>query len=130
MTAQTERVNSLENELKEQEQVLWEATARADGDYYRANVTDGALFVFPFLIMGKAECADAVDSAGGWSSFTIDDARVVPFGEDAGIVVYKATAQRGDKQPYVAYMSTGYVRRDAAWKVAFHQQTPLVEASS
>ena len=120
---------ALEDELLDQERALWEATARADGDYYREHVIDDALFVFPFFVIGKARCADAVDESGGWSSFSIEDARVIAFGDDAGIVVYKATARRGDAAPYVAYMSTAYVKRDGSWKVAFHQQTPVVEAS-
>jgi hypothetical protein len=123
-----ERTMTVEEELEQQERILWEATARSDGDYYRANVTDDALFVFPYFVMDKARCADAVDASGGWSSFAMDEPRVVRFGENAGIVVYRATAQQGDGDPYVAYMSTAYVRRDGSWKVAYHQQTPVVEA--
>ena len=121
---------TVEDDLMEQERVLWEATARADGDYYRANVADDAVFVFPFFLMDRSACADAVDASGGWSRFAIEEPRVIRFGSDAGIVVYKATAHRESAaDPYVAYMSTAYVRQDGSWKVAFHQQTPIDEAS-
>jgi hypothetical protein len=77
--------------------------------------------------MDKERCVEAVER-NAWSSFRIDEPRVVWLGAESGIVAYKATAERTQgAAPYVAYMSTGYVKRAGAWKVAFHQQTPIVE---
>jgi hypothetical protein len=44
------------------------------------------------------------------------------------IISYEATTRRHDGSPYHALVSTGYVRRGADWKMAFHQQTPLAPA--
>jgi hypothetical protein len=46
-------------------------------------------------------------------------------------VTYKATARRpGKGEPYVVRASSADVRDGEAWKLAFHQQTPLVTATS
>lgn len=47
-----------------------------------------------------------------------------PRWSSAGVVTYKATAKRND-EAYVTGASSAYVRDGAAWKLAFHQQTPL-----
>ena len=39
---------------------------------------------------------------------------------------HKATARRKGESPYVARASSAYVSDGRAWKLAFHQQTPLV----
>jgi hypothetical protein len=44
---------------------------------------------------------------------------------NVAILSYEAYATRHDGQPYHAVVSTGYVRRGGAWKMTFHQQTPL-----
>ena len=38
---------------------------------------------------------------------------------------YEATAGRADGTPYKALVSSGYARHGRAWKLAFHQKTPL-----
>lgn len=52
---------------------------------------------------------------------SMDDAAI---GEIA-IISYKADVTRADGEPYLALVSSGYVRRDAAWKLAFQQHTPV-----
>ena len=45
--------------------------------------------------------------------------------DDAAILSYEVSAERPDGEPYHAIVSSGYVRRDGEWKLAFHQHTPL-----
>ena len=45
------------------------------------------------------------------------------------ILSYEARATRSNGEPYSALVSTGYARRDDGWKMMFHQQTPLDQAS-
>lgn len=52
---------------------------------------------------------------------SMDDAAI---GEIA-IISYKADVTRADGEPYLALVSSGYVRRDAAWKRAFQQHSPV-----
>jgi hypothetical protein len=49
---------------------------------------------------------------------------VVALTEHSGVVVYSVVARRDRQEPYSAVISSAYVLRDGAWKLAFHQQTP------
>lgn len=42
-------------------------------------------------------------------------------------LTYRASAVRGEDVRYRALVSSAYVKRGDAWKLAFHQQTPLPE---
>jgi hypothetical protein len=48
---------------------------------------------------------------------------------DCGVVVYTVTAQRAGEEAYQAVMSSTFVRREGAWKLAFHQQTPAIRSA-
>jgi hypothetical protein len=59
----------------------------------------------------------------------LEDVRVVWLTDDSAVVRYRATARRdGDDTTYSALIGSVYVRRDATWKLAFHQQTPVDDA--
>jgi hypothetical protein len=45
--------------------------------------------------------------------------------DDVAILTYHVHAMREKNAPYEAVVSSGYVRRDGAWKMMFHQHTPL-----
>lgn len=44
---------------------------------------------------------------------------------DVVLLTYRAGAVRGEGEGYRALVSRRYVKRDGAWKMMFHQQTPL-----
>jgi hypothetical protein len=48
-----------------------------------------------------------------------------PRHDDIALLTYRASAVRGQDEPYAARVSSGYVKRGADWKMMFHQQTPL-----
>ncbi len=62
-------------------------------------------------------------SGAPWTTFELDDPQVVALGDDGAVVVYGVDAVR-DGAPYSALVSSAYVRRDGAWRLASHQQTP------
>lgn len=92
-------------------------------DVYRERLTDEALMVFPGLVLTRAETIDAIASGPRWTSVSLDDRRVVPLTADAVALVYRASGSR-DGATYSAEVSSVYVRRDGAWKLALHQQSP------
>lgn len=56
----------------------------------------------------------------------LEEHRLLELSDNAALVTYKATARRpGKGEPYVVRASSAYVRDGAAWKLAFHQRTPL-----
>ena len=93
-------------------------------DFYRANLTDDAVFVFPdpVGIMGRETCIEAIEQAPRWAEVEIDDVHVLEFGDDFVSVIYRATARmEGSEDPYRALVSSVY----SGTKLALHQQTPL-----
>jgi hypothetical protein len=58
------------------------------------------------------------------AQFEMRDPRVVTLTDASGVVVYSVVARRAGEEPYSAIVSSTFVRRGAAWKLAFHQQTP------
>lgn len=115
---------SLERDLVRLEERFWK-----DGnDFYASNLEEDALLAFPkpVGVLTKDEAIASLAGAPRWSTVRFDDVRVVSLLDDAAVLVYEATARReGDAAPYTALVSTTYVNRDGAWKLAFHQQSPL-----
>jgi len=62
-------------------------------------------------------------SGAPWTSFALEDPQVVALGTGGALVVYGVVAVRGGAE-YSALVSSAYVRRDAGWRMVFHQQTP------
>jgi hypothetical protein len=88
-------------------------------------MTDDALMVFPGSVMTKKESLAAMRSARPWSSYKIDDPRVLRVGTGGRLVLYRVTAKRAGADTYDALMASIYVRRSDGWKMVFQQQTPL-----
>ena len=115
----------LEQLLVQLEREGWEAlSCGRGGEYYREHLADNALMAFPFGVMSRDAAIEAIESAPPWATFEIEDPQVVALTDDSAVVVYRATAQRAGQEPYSAVISSTFVRRDGAWKLAFHQQTP------
>ena len=95
----------LEDHLFSLEEKFWTEGA----DYYARHLAAAAVMVFP-----------------------LEEHRVLELTDSSALVTYKATAIRnrnGDNsEPYVARASSAYVRDGSAWRLAFHQQTPIVKA--
>lgn len=58
------------------------------------------------------------------SDLTMSNRQLLAIG-DVAIISYKADVTRADGEPYSALVSSGYVRRDVGWKLAFHQHSPV-----
>ena len=114
------------NEFVELEKGFWDASSRADGDFYRANSTEGALFVFFFGVMDREQCAQAIDqNTTPWAEYRFDDKRLLEMTRDAAVLTYKAIGRHeGEDQEMVMFVSSVYVRQGARWWMARHQQTP------
>ena len=113
----------LEDLLFELEEQFW--TERAT--YFDRNLAHTALMVLPEPAgtLLKDEIAPSLGKAR-WKQVELEEHRLLELGEGTALVTYLATAARADgSAPYRARASSVYVRDAAAWKLAFHQQTPL-----
>lgn len=114
---------SLQTDLLALEKKFWSG----DAGFYRNNLDDKCLTVFTKMagVQSKDAIADMVaGDSQRWEDLKIDEKGLVEPTRDMAILSYEASAQRGG-QRYKALVSSGYVRRNGAWKLAFHQQTPL-----
>lgn len=113
----------LEDHLFSMEEKFWTEPAA----YYRDNLAYDAIMVFPdpagALI--KEEIASAVAKGPRWGQVALEEHRLLELNERAAVITYKATARRQGAAPYVARASSAYVHDGRAWKLAFHQQTPV-----
>jgi len=126
------RTDNIRAELVELEQQGWKALCDGTAsDFYAATMTDDAVMIMANgAVMDRASVIDALRGSPMWSSFDLDDLRVIAAGDDAAALVYKGTARRDESsEPFVGEMTSLYTRVDGAWKLALYQQTPLSESA-
>ncbi|MDP9870187.1 MULTISPECIES: nuclear transport factor 2 family protein [Streptosporangium] len=118
---------AIERELLALEEQGWAAISVGDGDFYRRLVTDRTLCVEPDGLQTGAELADDIDaSKSPFDDYALHDVKVVPLTDDSAVITYRAAVSlKEGGVAFQLYMSSAYVRRDGAWKLAFHQQTPV-----
>ncbi|HSJ13040.1 MAG TPA: nuclear transport factor 2 family protein [Longimicrobiales bacterium] len=109
--------------LLEIERPFWTGGA----DYYRENLAPEFLMLFPGAgFLDRAGAIRGVEGGRRWTGIEISDARLVSLGPASVVLAYSARAEReGDAGPYRALVSSVYLRHGGAWRLAFHQQSPL-----
>lgn len=114
---------SLQNELISIEQKLW----TGGPETYRKNLDDNCLIAFTKMagLLSRDTVASTVEGADRWRDLDVQVEGVVQPTPDVALLTYRASAVRGEGDRYEALVSSAYVRRDGAWKMIFHQQTPL-----
>jgi hypothetical protein len=93
------------------------------GDAYRRHLAEDAVVVVPGAVLEREACAAAMDASPGWDERSITDARTIALTHDSAVLTYRWRSRRGDST-YAAVMSSVYARRDGAWRLVLHQQTP------
>ena len=123
----TTTTDPLLNTLLEIERAGW--TSLSDGtasDFYGETMSDEALMVLGNgQVMRRDQVVDALRDAPPWRSFELDDVHVIRLDDSAAALVYTASASREQGDPFVAAMSSVYVRTAARWRLALYQQTPV-----
>ena len=113
----------LQEELMAIEEALWtggrdDYTKRLDGDCLVA-------FTKTAGVSTREEVAAAVGEGDRWRDLKVEPEGLIQPTRDVALLTYRAAAVRGERERYHALVSSGYVRRDGAWKLMFHHQTPL-----
>jgi hypothetical protein len=120
----------IQHDLVDLERRGWEALTSPDGAAFYAEVlSDDAVMVFPDTVLTRQESLSAIAGAAPWSSFSLEDVRVLPVGTEGGIITYRAVANRGAESTYDAVMTSVYAKRAGAWRLVLHQQTPSARHS-
>ena len=74
-------------------------------------------------VFDREQVAATATIPNRWRDLTMSNRQLLSMG-DVAIISYKADVTRADGEPYAALVSSAYVRRDAGWKLAFHQHSP------
>ena len=114
---------AIEQELLALEEQFW----TGDGDFYRKNLDAECLCVFTDMagVMSRDQVVSTISDGQRWSGLVIEPKGFRQLSDDVALLSYRASAKRPDGELYRAVVSSGYLRRGDAWKLAFHQQTPL-----
>jgi hypothetical protein len=99
---------------------------KSDAEFYRQSMTDDAVMVFPLPagVLSREPAIEAVGRGPRWSQVRMDNVKAVRLSNEAVLLTYEAHAERAAGR-YATLASSAYARRDGAWKLAFHQQTPI-----
>ena len=114
-------------ELMDLEEQGWRALA-SEGDagrkFYASVLREDAVMLFPggMRIEGRDRILESL-GAQPWQSFRIENSKVIVLAEAVAALLYKVTAERKGSEPYVALVSSTYVR-SKTWQLVIHQQTP------
>ncbi|MGP9724291.1 nuclear transport factor 2 family protein [Corynebacterium sp. AOP40-9SA-29] len=115
-------------ELLEVEHAGWTSLCESrGGTFYGRLLTDDAVFVLVNgLTMSREQVVDSLDGAPSWDTYKIEDVQLIPVGEDAAALTYRATATRSDlAEPFIALMSSVYRRVDGEPRLVLYQQTAV-----
>ncbi len=120
---------SVHDALWQLESRFWEASAAGDADAYRELLLDEALLVFPGPTgaLDKQACVDAIGGSPARSlEYRLEDRREIALGADTVLLTYRGVAlwEGADREAHDRRGSV-FVRRNGAWKLAFHQVTPI-----
>ncbi len=115
--------DDLNRDLVEMERSFWDAAG--DGGYYERNMASDGRCLLPTGILDRDATVAAIAESEPWADYELEDLVVHEIGLEGAVVGYRATASRGDDEPYRALVSTTYRRDGDRWELVVHQQTPL-----
>jgi len=114
-------------ELFDLEHRGWEAISSANADFYREMVTDQTVVVEHDGVGTGQDLVEEIEANDSpFAGFTLENPTLVRVDDDSAVLTYRATAEvTGRDMVYRLYMTSLYTRRDGAWRLLFHQQTPV-----
>lgn len=103
------------------------AIAANDVDFFRRNLTDDAVCIFPGAdgVYDKEQTVAGMADHPPYVKYLVEDPRVIDAGPTAAVLTARAVIQRiDDAAPSSIVMSNTFVLRNGEWKLALVQWTP------
>lgn len=104
-----------------------------DAVFYQDNLTEDCVLVFPETgVINRETAVDAIrkenEEGRRWAEVAFDEIRKLKLASDVALLTYRVSARwEHERSAIFALASSLYVKRDRAWKLAFHQQSPIAE---
>lgn len=114
-------------ELLALEERFW----KGDASFYDEHLAPDALMVFagPGGVMSRDQIVESIRDSARWRDVRLSEVSTLQLAPGAVLVTYHASAARdGADTRYTARATSVYISNGSAWRLTFHQQTPL-EAS-
>lgn len=114
--------------LRDLEQRGWDALCRSEGATFYGDImtADGVMVLAGGMILDRDAVVASLADAPPWDTYEISDARVIPVGTSAAVLVYRARAERSKQPaPFEARMSSLYRIVDGRPRLALYQQTVI-----
>jgi len=114
---------TIQDELLKIERGFWTGGA----DFYRQNLDDLCVTVFTEMAgtFKRDEIAGMITDTDRWRDLKLDVKGFLEPAPGFAILTYRVKATRKNNDAYAAAVTSGYVKRNGAWKMVLHQQTPL-----
>lgn len=105
----------------------WDSLCESRGGafYGALMMPDAVMVLVNGMVLDQPTIAASLDDSPPWSTYTIDDARIVPTGTDCAALVYVATASRAGEEPFRALMASHYALVDGEARMTLYQQTTI-----
>jgi hypothetical protein len=119
---------ALQDQLLTIERRLW----TNDADSYQAHLTGDAVLIFPetgAMTRDTAVAEIRKENAEGrrWERVEFTHIRCARLADDVALLTYQVVARWAhETSSSSAFASSVYVRRAGEWRLAFHQQTPVI----
>jgi hypothetical protein len=116
----------------ELEHRLWRAAMDQDIEFYRDTLTDDCVLIWDTGPLDKLTALQMMSNDRGQIlCYHMEEPLVRELGCDVVLVSYQANYDEtsdGETLRTDVYVSTIHVLRNEHWHVAFHQQTPVLQA--
>jgi hypothetical protein len=94
---------------------------------YKELMTTECVMAFgPMGVMGPEDIIEALRKAPRWTDVEMAGQTKAVQAENVVVIAYRARSTRPDADPYEAICTSTYVRVDGHWRIAQHQQTPVL----
>lgn len=103
-----------------------------DAAFYQDNLTEDCLLVFAETgVITKEIAVNAIrkenEQGRRWAEVNFDEIRQLRLTDAVSLLNYRVNARWEHEESSVTLLASSiYVRRDEVWKLALHQQTPVV----
>ncbi|GIF78292.1 nuclear transport factor 2 family protein [Asanoa siamensis] len=95
------------------------------GTFYGDLMTDdGLMLVSDGTVFDRDGITATLNQAPPWTTYTIDEPRVVSLGPATAALIYRARSHREGAAPFTALMTSVYRLIDGRLRLALYQQTP------
>lgn len=104
-----------------------------DAQFYQDTLTEDCLLVFAETgVITREVAVDAIrkenEQGRRWAEVNFEEIRQLRLADAVSLLNYRVTARWEHEQSSVTLLASSiYVRRDETWKLALHQQTPVVK---